>query len=100
MSSVVGILQESITDLTPGLNQQKHDEVLNSQALKQVYELWTLFRDFLHCNNGQLSAFWMSYIQAVDVLLALIHASREGNWHIHLHDIREMIPWCFAYDKV
>ena len=57
VSSVVGTIQESITDLTAGLNQQKHDEVLNSQALKQVYELWTLFRNFLHCNNGQLSAY-------------------------------------------
>ena len=100
MYSVVSTLQESITDLTAGLNQQKHDKVLNSQALKQVYELWTLFLDFLRCNNGQLSAFWMSYIQLVDVLLALIRASREGNWHLHLHAIREMIPWCFAYDKV
>lgn len=42
----------------------------------------------------------MSYIQLVDVLLALIRASRDGNWHLHLHAIREMIPWCFAYDKV
>lgn len=100
MPSVVSTLQESITDLTAGLNQQKQDEVLNSQALKQVYELWTLFRDFLRCNKGQLSAFWMSYIQLVDVLLALIHASREGNWHLQLHAIREMIPWCFAHDKV
>ena len=83
MSSVVSTLQESITDLTAGLNQQKHDEVLNSQALKQVYELWTLFLDFLRCNNGQLSAFWMSYIQLVEVLFALIRASREGNWHLH-----------------
>ena len=42
----------------------------------------------------------MSYIRLVDVLLALIHASREGNWHLHLHAIREMIPLCFANDKV
>lgn len=42
----------------------------------------------------------MSYIQLVDVLLALIRASRDGNWDLHLHAIREMIPWCFAYDKV
>ena len=42
----------------------------------------------------------MSYIQLVDVLLALILASRDGNWHVHLHAVREMIPWCFAYDKV
>ena len=47
MSSVVRTLQESITELTAGLNQQKHDEVLASQAPKQVYELWILFLHFL-----------------------------------------------------
>ena len=66
-----------------------------------MYELWTLlFLDFLRCNNGQFSTFWMSYIQLVDILLALFRASRDGNWHLHLHAIRQMIPWCFAYDKV
>lgn len=43
----------------------------------------------------------MSYIQLVgDVLLGLIQASREGNWQLHLFAIRQMIPWCFAYDKM
>ena len=32
MSLVVSTLKESITDLTAGLNQQKHDEVLSSKA--------------------------------------------------------------------
>ena len=43
----------------------------------------------------------MSYIDIVgDVLLGLIRASREGNWQLHLYAIRDMIPWCFAYDKI
>ena len=29
-----------------------------------------------------------------------MRASREGDWDLHLHSIRMMIPWCFAYDKV
>lgn len=33
-----------------------------------------------------------------DVILGLVRASREGN--LHLHAIRSMIPWCFAYDKL
>ena len=28
-----------------------------------------------------------------------MRATREGNWELHLHAIRNMIPWCFAYDK-
>lgn len=34
----------------------------------------------------------MSYLDIVeDVLLGLIRASREGNWLLHLHAIRQMI---------
>ena len=35
-----------------------------------------------------------------DILLGLLRASREGNWNLHLHAVRNMIPWCFAYDKL
>ena len=60
-----------------------------------------MFLEHLRHNNGELSAFWMSYIDMVeDVLLGLLRASREGNWELHLHAIRNMIPWCFAYDKL
>ena len=34
------------------------------------------------------------------ILLSLLQASREGNWILHLHAVRLMIPWCFSYDKV
>ena len=33
-------------------------------------------------------------------LMNLLRASREGNWELHLHIIPNMIPWCFAYDKL
>ena len=40
----------------------------------------------------------MSYVDIVgDLLLGLLRASREGNWH--LSAISKMIPWCFAYDR-
>ena len=60
-----------------------------------------MFLEHLRHNNGELSAFWMSYIDMVeDVLLGLLRASREGNWELYLHAIQNMIPWCFAYDKL
>ena len=46
MSSVVSTLQESITDLTARLNQQKHDEVLNSQALNKCMNYGHCFSTF------------------------------------------------------
>ena len=59
-----------------------------------------LFLNFLWNNNGDLSAFWMSYIDMVTVLLGLLRASREGYWDLHVACIRYMLPWCFAYDKI
>ena len=67
----------------------------------EVHELWSHFLQYLKSENGDLCAFWMSYIEVVgDVLLGLIRASREGNWQLHHFAIRQMIPWWFAYDKV
>jgi len=42
----------------------------------------------------------MSYLDMAKIVLNLIRASREGNWMLHLATVRQMIPWCFAYDKV
>lgn len=61
-----------------------------------------LFQVYLESlrNQHNLSSFWMSYIDITEIMLGLIRASREGNWMLHLACIREMIPWCFAYDKL
>ena len=53
----------------------------------------------LRSANGDLSAFWMSYIDLVNLLLEFIRASREGNWPLHPHAVSMIIPWCFAYDR-
>lgn len=43
----------------------------------------------------------MTYVDMVEnVVLGLLRSSRERNWGLHLHAIKSMIPWCFAYDKV
>ena len=61
---------------------------------------WNEYLDFLRHDNGNLSAFWMSYVDIVgDILLGLLRASREGNWHLHLSAISKIIPWCFLYDR-
>ena len=39
-------------------------------------------------------------IDMVDIVLALVRASREGNWDLHLQSVHTMIPWLFAYDRV
>ena len=47
-----------------------------------------------------LSTFWMSYMDMVEIVLGLVRASREGVFEHHLMCIRAMIPWCFAYNRL
>ena len=45
--------------------------------------------------NGNLSTFWLSYMDMVEIFLGLIRASRDGDWVLHLTSVLAMIPWCF-----
>ena len=97
----VHLVEAEVDGMAEALSQEQLDTILGSHSLLQVYQLWDQYLQYLRTENGDLSAFWMSYIDIVeDVLLGLIRASREGNWLLHLHAIRQMIPWCLAYDKI
>ena len=64
-----------------------------------MHELSIKYLEVLRQENGQLAAFWMNYIDLVQLLLGLIRSDREGNWYLHLAFVRDMIPWCFAFGK-
>ena len=81
---------------SPILNQEVLTSLLCSTV---ILDHFLTYLDYLRSANGNLSGFWMTYIDLVDILLGLLRASREGNWHLHLEMIRRMIPWCFAYDR-
>ena len=89
-----------IQQLHEGLSPKTYNDVMSDTRLDRMLHYFELFLDFLRSNNGDLSAFWMSYIDMVTVLLGLLRASREGNWDLHVACIRYMLPWCFAYDKI
>ncbi|XP_030267556.1 uncharacterized protein LOC115578638 [Sparus aurata] len=100
-SEMIKSFLEDVKVMTSELNQEKMTNLLQSPLSAELITLWTDFLEHLHHNNGELSAFWMPYIDMVeDVVLGLLRASREGDWELHLHAIRTMIPWCFAYDKM
>jgi len=47
----------------------QYNNVLNSESLLQVYQLWSQYLEHLRHENSKLSGFWMSYIPLVgDVL--------------------------------
>ena len=90
---------EEIEELDGQISQDQWNSLLNSPSCVKVVDLFNNYLDFLRYNNGDLSAFWMSYIDMVEVVLGMIRASREENWILHIAMIKEMIPWAFAYDK-
>jgi len=58
-------------------------------------------QDYLRRDNGELSSFWMSYVDIVEtILLTLLCAIRECNWQLQFSAIQALILWCFAYHKL
>ena len=83
------------------LDQKNITQILQQPDFIQLTEMWKEFLDYLRTSHGNMAKFWMSYVDFVeDILLGLLHASREGDWELHLHAIQALIPWSFAYDRV
>lgn len=62
--------------------------------------LFDLYEEYQQEDGGPMKAFWNSYLYMVSLMMSLIRATREGNWHLHLECIKQMLPWFFAYDHV
>ena len=90
MSTVNEVLNQSLSVSRTSLKQ-----VLDSSSCTCTMELFGVYIEFLRGGNGNLSTFWLSYMDMVEILLGLIRASREGAWMLHLSSVRSMTPWCF-----
>ena len=73
---------------------------LKSQSFSDLTDLYDQYMNYLWHKNGKLSQFWVSYLDMVEILLGLLRASREGDWKLHFSCVRNMVPWCFAYDNI
>ena len=74
-------------------------DLLQQQSCRRILQLFQEYLNSLR-DKHSLSDFWMSYIDIVKIMLGLLRASRESDWMLHLASIRDMIPWCFACDKL
>ena len=78
-----------------------HDAAMADESCQVIIDLFLTYLNVLrHDEKCQLAAFWMAYVEMVDILLRLLRADREGDWPLHLSCIRSMIPWCFALHKI
>ncbi|XP_070581426.1 uncharacterized protein [Ptychodera flava] len=73
-------------------------DAVNTEEMKQLQQKYT---DHIErcCESNVNYAFWSSYLNMVQLLLLFIRGTREGDWHLHLAAIRQMLPWYFAYGK-
>ena len=89
-----------VYELRDNISHETHATALTSESCKKILDLFEMYLDVLRHDSGPLAAFWMTYIEMIEILLGLLRADREGDWCLHLSCIRDMIPWCFAMDKI
>jgi len=101
-NSDMGHLNEtlrSIADIHENTCAATLELSLNDESCQRILYLFGSYLDVLRHESGQLASFWMIYVDMVEIMLGLIRADREGDWHLHLSCIKDLIPWCFAMDK-
>ena len=89
-----------VTDFADNISGETWLEFQLVHSCSHVLQRFEDYLDFLRTENGDLSTFWMSYVDMVEIVLGLVRASRERDFEHHLMCIRAMIPWCFAYDRL
>ena len=90
---------QNISIFHSNISEKSFQEILQNRSCVRTFQLFQNYLESLRSQES-LSSFWVSYIDMIEILLNLIRASREGNWMLHLAAIRNIIPWCFAYDKI
>ncbi|KAL8603442.1 hypothetical protein ACOMHN_053109 [Nucella lapillus] len=97
----VNELEDLVENFHDDVQQSTFESLLDQTQVTDVFHLWNEFLHHMRHTNGELSAFWMICVDIIqNILLGLIRSSREGDWYLHLHAVRLMIPWCFAYDRL
>ncbi|XP_065185756.1 uncharacterized protein LOC135816485 [Sycon ciliatum] len=92
-------LSSAFQELEMCITSDNLSRVTASPALRSLY---VKYQEFCQQQSQLVPNFglWSSYISMVDLLLRFVRASRTGNWKLHLVCVRDMLPWCFAYDRV
>lgn len=72
-------------------------QFLDSNELLE--ELIEKHGDSLKNDYGPTSAFWFSFLEMIETLLAFTRSLRIGNWNMQLAATKKMLPWFFAYDR-
>ena len=77
--------------------QEAYLELIHSQQFAALHEA---FHQFCASLQSPVARLWLSYTEMVQLLLLFIRSMRTADWQLHLHCIRKMLPFMFAYDHV
>ena len=72
----------------------KLNDTVKDRTLMQLKEFDEM------CKGNFNSAFWMTYMDIVNVLLDFIRAEQKGDWQLHLEAFTAMLHWLTAYDQL
>lgn len=91
-TSLVDEMFSGLQSLRDNVCKSEFQKKLCENSVVEVAKLFQRYMSFLRCKNGKLSGFWVSYLDLVNILLAMIRASREGDLDLHLSSIRNLVP--------
>ena len=92
------LFQKQILEIRENLCCDTTDSVILSDNFKKIYRQFNVFRQSKE--RGPMFEFWNKFLRMVELLLAFIRASREGNWELHLSVFREMLPFFFILNHI
>ena len=70
---------EAIDSVAKEISHADLEQILNNPSCTRILDLFEEYTDMLRLGSG-IAAFWVTYLDMVEVLLGLIRASREGDW--------------------
>lgn len=90
-TSLVDDMFSGLQSLRDNVCKSEFQKKLRENSFAEVAKLFQRYMLFLRCENGKLLEFRVSYLDLVNILLAMKRASREGDLDLHLSSIRNLV---------
>ena len=92
-------ISQALKDVRRSCTKDRLTAVMGIGDVKALLEAYEGFCKE-QSSSQPLFSFWSSYLEMVELLLAFLRATREGNWQLHVACLRKFLPWFYAYDRV
>ena len=86
-------------DLQKCLTEEQLEQLLKIKSCTRIVQLFNEYQNVLVKDNVELTRFWMSYIDMVEILINQIRALKRGYCMLILAMIKAVIQWMFPYDR-